>query len=176
MQTLLGRVHQIARHAEDLDRAVDFYRDTLGSCFIARFDPSGLAFFDLGNMRLLLNRGAPAALLYLDVDDIEASFSSLAGRGVEFTDEPHRIHRDEDGLFGPAGAEEWMAFFRDSEQNLLALVERRLGATAPEDHNGAPPRNRAPRGERQDNHGGPESILELAQRQWKVLDALSAPP
>ena len=125
MQTAFSRVHQVAQRAEDLDRAVDFYRDALGVPFIARFDPPGLAFFDLGNTRLLLNRGSPSALLYLEVEDIEASSRSLAGRGVELVDEPHRIHRDEEGLFGAAGTEEWMVFFRDSEQNVLALVERR---------------------------------------------------
>ena len=126
MQTAVRRVHQVAQRAEDLDRAVDFYRDALEVPFIARFDPPGLAFFDLGNTRLLLNRGSPSALLYLDVEDIEASSRALAGRGVELVGEPHRIHRDEEGLFGPAGTEEWMVFFRDSEQNLLALVERRV--------------------------------------------------
>ena len=126
MEAGLGRVHQIAQRAEDLDRAVDFYRDTLELPFIARFDPPGLAFFDLGNTRLILNRGAPAALLYFEVQDIEAGFRSLEGRGVELVDEPHRIHRDGGGLFGPIGIEEWMALFRDSEGNLLALVERRL--------------------------------------------------
>ena len=40
---------------------------------VARFDPPGLAFFDLGNVRLLLEAGAPASLLYLEVDDIEAT-------------------------------------------------------------------------------------------------------
>ena len=119
-------LHQIAQRAEDLDRAVGFYRDTLGAPFIARFDPPGLAFFDLGSTRLILNRGAPSALLYLEVEDVEAGSRSLAGRGVELVDEPHRIHTDEEGLFGPAGAEEWMVFFRDSERNMLALVERRL--------------------------------------------------
>ncbi len=59
------------------------------------------------------------------MDDIEAGFRSLERRGVELVDEPHRIHRDEEGLFGPIGTEEWMTFFRDSEGNLLALVERR---------------------------------------------------
>ena len=126
MQTAVRRVHQVAQRAEDLDRAVDFYRDTLGVVLIARFDPPGLAFFDLGNTRLMLSRGSPTSLLYLDVEDIEASSRSLAGRGVELVDEPHRIHTDDEGLFGPAGAEEWMVFFRDSEQNLVALVERRL--------------------------------------------------
>ena len=125
MQAPLTRVHQVAQRADDLDRAVDFYRDTLGLPFIARFDPPGLAFFDLGNTRLILNRGAPAALLYFKVEDIEAGFQSLGARGVELVDRPHRIHTDEDGLFGPVGSEEWMVFFRDSEDNLVALVERR---------------------------------------------------
>ncbi len=39
-------MHQVAQRAEDLDRAVGFYRDTLELPFIARFDPPGLAFFD----------------------------------------------------------------------------------------------------------------------------------
>jgi methylmalonyl-CoA/ethylmalonyl-CoA epimerase len=125
MATTLERLHQIAQKAEDLDRAVAFYRDTLGLEFIARFDPPGLAFFDLGNTRLLLEPGASSAILYLEVDDIEATTKSLSAAGVEFVDEPHLIHRDDAGQFGPAGAEEWMVFFRDSEQNLLGLVERR---------------------------------------------------
>ncbi len=125
MEPLVSRLHQIAQRAEDLDRAVEFYRDTLGAPFVARFDPPGLAFFDLGGTRLILNRGAPSSLLYLEVADIEASSLALAGRGVELVDEPHRIHRDDEGFFGPAGGEEWMVFFRDSERNLLALVERR---------------------------------------------------
>ena len=121
----LRRVHQIAQRVDDLDRAIAFYRDTLGVAFIARFDPPGFAFFDLGNTRLLLEPGASSALLYLEVDDIDATFATLVAAGVEFVDEPRRIHRDDDGQFGPAGVEEWMTYFRDSEQNLLALVERR---------------------------------------------------
>jgi methylmalonyl-CoA/ethylmalonyl-CoA epimerase len=37
----------------------------------------------------------------------------------------HRIHVDDDGRFGAPGTEDWMAFFRDSEDNLAGLVERR---------------------------------------------------
>ena len=119
------RVHQIAQRADDLDRAVEFYRDTLGVPLVARFDPPGLAFFDLGNTRLLLEKGAPPALLYLEVDDIEESASSLVAAGVDLLGQPQRIHKDDEGRFGPAGTEEWMVFFRDSEQNLLALTELR---------------------------------------------------
>jgi methylmalonyl-CoA/ethylmalonyl-CoA epimerase len=41
---------------------------------------------------------------------------------VTIESEPHAIFKDEEGVFGPAGVEEWMAFFRDSEGNLLAFV------------------------------------------------------
>ena len=117
---------QVAQHAEDLDRAAAFYERLLGSPPLARFDPPGLLFFDLGGVRLLLEPGAPASLLYLRVADIDATWASLVGAGVTTESEPHVIHKDEAGEFGPPGNEEWMAFFRDSEGNLVGLVEQRL--------------------------------------------------
>jgi methylmalonyl-CoA/ethylmalonyl-CoA epimerase len=125
MAPFTTRLHQVSQRAGDLDRAVAFYGDVLGCRFIARFDPPGLAFFDLGNTRLLLEASAPSVVLYLEVDDIGVAHHALAASGVAFVAEPHRIQVDEAGQFGPAGSEEWMAFFRDSEENLLALVERR---------------------------------------------------
>jgi methylmalonyl-CoA/ethylmalonyl-CoA epimerase len=121
----ITRLHQVGLHAADLDRAVAFYRDTVGLPFVARFDPPGLAFFDLGNVRLLLEAGAPASLLYLQVDDIGAERDRLVAAGVAFVDEPHLIFHDADGTFGPAGVGEWMTFFHDSEGNVVGLVERR---------------------------------------------------
>jgi methylmalonyl-CoA/ethylmalonyl-CoA epimerase len=121
-----SRVHQVAQRAEDLDRAAAFYRDVLGLPLVARFDPPGLVFFDLGTTRLLIERGASSALLYLEVDDIDAARERLVGAGVAFADEPHPIFTDTEGTFGPAGATEWMTFFHDSERNLVGLVERRL--------------------------------------------------
>jgi catechol 2,3-dioxygenase-like lactoylglutathione lyase family enzyme len=123
----VGGLHQVALHAEDLDRATAFYRDVVGVPLMARFEPPGLAFFDLGTVRLLLERGAPASLLYLLVDDIEAEQDRLAAAGVAFASRPHLVHQDADGTFGAAGTAEWMTFFHDSEDNLVALVERRLG-------------------------------------------------
>jgi methylmalonyl-CoA/ethylmalonyl-CoA epimerase len=122
------RLHQIAQRAVDLDRAVAFYRDTLGLPFVARFDPPGLAFFDLDGTRLLLEANAPSALVYIGVDDLEARCRDLAAAGIELVAGPELVHRDDDGTFGPAGHEEWMAFLRDTEDNLLALVERRAPA------------------------------------------------
>lgn len=119
------RLRQVAQHADDLPRAVAFYESTLGLRHIATFDPPGLAFFDMDGTRLLLERGASPALLYLDVDDIDGRVRSLRSAGVEIVTEPHVIFRDDDGTFGDLGIEEWMAFFRDSEGNLVGLVERR---------------------------------------------------
>ena len=123
--SLSPRLHQIAQHVDDLGRAVAFYRDVLEFPLIATFDPPGLAFFDLGNVRLLLEASAPGAVLYLEVLDITASRARLIDRGVDFVDEPQMIFRDANGTFGPAGTEEWMTFFRDSEGNIVGLVERR---------------------------------------------------
>ena len=116
---------QIAQHAEDLDRATAFYRDLLGSDPTATYDPPGLVFFDLGGVRLLLDRGAPSALLYLAVEDIDATVARLRAAGVSVEGEPHVIFTHEDDTLGPAGTDEWMGFVRDSEGNLVGLVERR---------------------------------------------------
>ena len=122
------RLHQVAQRATDLDRAVSFYQDVLGLVFIAKFDPPGLAFFDLGNTRLLLEGGAHSSVLYFAVDDIDEAHRTLLARGVDFDQGPHLVYRDDSGQFGAAGQEEWMAFFRDPDGNVLALVERRANA------------------------------------------------
>jgi methylmalonyl-CoA/ethylmalonyl-CoA epimerase len=119
-------LRQVAQCVEDLDRAVEFYRDVVGLEFIARFDPPGIAFFDLGGSRLLLEAGAPSALLYLAVDNVASTTEALRNAGVTIESEPHVIHVDADGQFGPAGESEETAFFRDSEGNLVALAGRRL--------------------------------------------------
>ncbi|NUU18809.1 methylmalonyl-CoA epimerase [Cellulomonas humilata] len=115
---------QVAQHAEDLDRAAAFYTDVLGAPPTARFDPPGLLFFDLDGVRLLLDVGAPSSLLYLRVPDVAAATERLRARGVVVESEPHVIFRHEDDTLGPAGTDEWHAFVRDSEGNLLGLVSQ----------------------------------------------------
>jgi methylmalonyl-CoA/ethylmalonyl-CoA epimerase len=122
---VIDKLHQVALQAINLDAAVGFYRDVLGLRFIARFDPPGLAFFDMGGFRLLLSATASEATLYFRVDDIESAVKSLKKRGVSFLHPPAMIHRDDTGEFGKKGIEEWMAFFKDPSGNLLALTERR---------------------------------------------------
>ena len=124
MSVPLASIHQIAVFSSDLDRSIAFYRDQLGASFIAKFDPPGLAFFRFGATRLLLEKNANPATLYFRVDDIAAQVEELRARGIAFDSEPQVIHRDAEGLFGPPGAEEWMAFFRDPDGNVLALASQ----------------------------------------------------
>jgi methylmalonyl-CoA/ethylmalonyl-CoA epimerase len=122
MSLSLNVLHQIAVHSSDLDRSIAFYRDQLGAEFIAKFDPPGLAFFRFGATRILLEKNAHPATVYFRVDDIGAAVETLRAKGVAFDTEPRAIHRDAAGQFGPPGAEEWMAFFRDPDGNVLALA------------------------------------------------------
>jgi methylmalonyl-CoA/ethylmalonyl-CoA epimerase len=123
---LLG-LHQVALRAGDLDASIRFYRDVLGLPFIARFDPPGIAFFDLGGTRLMLEAGATDAVLYYAVADLDATCAALRAAGAKITHEPTLVHRDDDGTFGPPGVEEWMAFAHDPSGNLVGLAQRRAG-------------------------------------------------
>ena len=112
---------QIAQHADDLQRAADFYRRLTDSEPTGLFDPPGLLFFNLGGVRLLLDRNAPSSLIYLRVENIHDALERLGG--VEVVAAPHVIFTHDDaGALGPAGHEEWQAFIRDSEGNTVGLV------------------------------------------------------
>jgi predicted enzyme related to lactoylglutathione lyase len=115
------RLVQVALHADDLDRAAAFYSSLLGSAPTGRFDPPGLLFFDLAGTRLLLDRNAPSALIYLGVDDVHATVDALRDE-VRIISEPHAIFTHDDDRLGPAGHEEWQAFIEDSEGNTVGLV------------------------------------------------------
>lgn len=125
------RLVQVAQYAGDLHRATAFYAQLLGVQPTAVFDPPGLVFFDLDGVRLLLETGAPRALLYLAVADVRTTVDELTGRGVELVAAPHIVHRHRDGLLGPEGTDEWMAFIRDSEGTTVGLVSQ-LASTPPD--------------------------------------------
>ena len=115
----LAQIGQIAVNVRDLPRAVAFYRDTLGMRLL--FEIPTAAFFDCGGVRLMLGTPErpefdhPASILYYRVEDLRGAYETLRAQGVRFEDEPHFIARMPDH-------ELWMAFFRDSEENLLALM------------------------------------------------------
>jgi methylmalonyl-CoA/ethylmalonyl-CoA epimerase len=114
----LHQVGQIRIAVSDVDRAVAFYRDVLGMAFLFQFP--GMAFFDLDGVRLMLvdpesRDFGGQSVLYYRVKDIKVAHHALSERGVTFADEPHVVHRDE-------RHELWMSFFRDPDDNVLALM------------------------------------------------------
>ncbi|HLA77918.1 MAG TPA: VOC family protein [Vicinamibacteria bacterium] len=116
----LTRIGQVAVRVHDLDRAIAFYRDTLGLRFLFRAPPA-LAFFDCDGVRLLIEVPQdpafdhPASVIYYSVPDIRAAHQALLARGVRFLRDPHLIAN-------LGSVEVWMAFFRDPDENVLALM------------------------------------------------------
>ncbi len=136
--SMLGRIGQIAIPVRDPERSLVFYRDTLGLQLLFEAPPA-LAFFDVGGVRLMLDgsggeaaeeageesgagsggksadRSGEGVVIYYAVADLDAAFETLSGRGLSFEREPHLVARMPDH-------ELWMAFFRDPDANLLALM------------------------------------------------------
>ena len=118
----LGSIGQIARVVRDVKQAEAWYRDVLRLTHL--FTYGDLAFFDCDGTRLFLTQpeggGEPGEqqCVYFKVDDIQAAYAELQGRGVVFVGAPHLIFRH------PSGMEEWMAFFRDPDGSLLAIMSQ----------------------------------------------------
>jgi methylmalonyl-CoA/ethylmalonyl-CoA epimerase len=116
----LSAIGQIGVTVHDLDRATEFYRDTLGMNFIFQV-PGMMSFFDCGGTRLMLGIPTsakydhPSSTIYYRVDDIQQTFAALQAQGVEFTHNPHSV-----GQMGQIDI--WMAFFEDVDKNTLAIM------------------------------------------------------
>ena len=122
------KFRQVAQRIENLDRAVAFYNRILGFEPIAVFNPPGFAFYDMDGVRLFLDVNAPAALIYLEVEDVTAKVEELRADGIKVLNEPHVVFPDEGGLFDVPG-DEWLAFVEDSEGNQLGLMSRKPSAS-----------------------------------------------
>jgi len=116
----LNQIGQIFVNVKDLERAIAFYRDTLGMTYLFQAPPN-MAFFDCGGIRIMLGIADrpevnhPASVIYYKVVDIERVYETFAARGVEFIIKPH--------LVAPMPTYDlWLADFKDSEGNILALM------------------------------------------------------
>jgi methylmalonyl-CoA/ethylmalonyl-CoA epimerase len=114
----ISGVGQIAVTVQDVDRAVAFYEQVLGLRLLFRFP--GMAFFDVGGVRLYLGKAETpdldrTSILYYCVGDVPTAAATLEARGVTVLHPARIVHRDERHVL-------WMAFFLDSEGNRFALM------------------------------------------------------
>jgi catechol 2,3-dioxygenase-like lactoylglutathione lyase family enzyme len=108
----------------DLERAHGFYGDVLG---LRRVEASPFAnVYDAGGTSLRVTRvdrvaGAAYTVLGWTVADIRAAIDQLTARGVSFA-RFDGVDQDDAGVWtAPGGAR--IAWFRDSEGNMLSLTE-----------------------------------------------------
>lgn len=115
----ISSIGQIAINVHDTQRAIEFYRDTLGLKLL--FTAGPLAFFDCGGVRMMLapperpEFNHPASILYFKVSDIQAAHARLIEHNTKVEAEPHVVARMPDHDL-------WLAEFRDSEGNIMALM------------------------------------------------------
>jgi len=120
---VLESIGQVAINVKDTARARAFYRDVLGLRHLFDAGPS-LAFFQCGGVRLMLSPPSgpegdhPGSIIYYKVADLAATHAAMAAKGAAFEQAPHLVATMPDH-------ELWMAFLRDSEGNLLALMEEK---------------------------------------------------
>ena len=123
---MLESIGQIAINVKDTARARAFYRDVLGLRHLFDAGPS-LAFFQCGGVRLMLSPPSkpeydhPGSIVYYKVSDLAATHAAMVAKGAAFEAAPHLVARMPDH-------ELWMAFLRDTEGNLLALMEEKRPA------------------------------------------------
>ncbi len=115
----LAQIGQVSIPVHNLEQAIEFYRDKLGMKHL--FTVPKMAFFDCSGVRVMLSVPEsaefdhPSSIIYFKVADIRETFKTLSQRGVRFRGEPHVIAR-------MTGYDLWMAFFHDSENNILAIM------------------------------------------------------
>ena len=115
----LSNIGQVYVNVHDLKKAAAFYKEVLGMKFL--FETPTMAFFDCGGIRLMLGVAEkpefdhPASIIYYKVGDILKTHKVLSSRNVQFEAAPHLVARMPDH-------ELWMAFFRDIDGNMLALM------------------------------------------------------
>ncbi len=117
--TAIQKIGQIGVPINNLNRALDFYKEKLGLSLL--FNTDRMAFFDCDGLRLMLTLpekeeyAHPSSVIYFQVTDIKETYEHLVDQGVPFVDEPHVITKI-------GQTETWMVFFKDPEGNTHALM------------------------------------------------------
>ncbi len=116
---MITGVHSVIIWTEDLQRLTGFYRDVIG--FKAQMESEGFVVFEGAPSQLLLGKHSEVhgaardpnrVMVGLVVDDCQAEYERLRGKGVEFVRPPSK---EDDGLT--------IATFKDVDGNVLQLFQ-----------------------------------------------------
>ncbi|WP_285858341.1 VOC family protein [Neobacillus niacini] len=117
--TNIQKVGQIGVPVKDVERSIQFYKEKLELPLL--FSTDTMAFFDCNGLRLLLSLpekeqfAHPSSVVYFQVENIKESYEKMMEKGVEFVGEPHVVAK-------MGQTETWMTFFKDTENNVHALM------------------------------------------------------
>ncbi len=119
-------IGQLSVTVSDLEASVRWYRDVLGLPHLFTVDGQPMAFLQAGDVRLYLNvtedeRFRSRPVVYYAVDDLDATFAEVTGRGAQPVSGPHLVHRD-------GSSELWMAFVKDPDGTPVGLMTERPAA------------------------------------------------
>jgi len=112
----LDRIGVVMLGVRDLNRSASFYRDLLGLPLKTQFP--GFAFFDAGNVSLVLNEPlakaktpiAGATEIVFSVLDVQQSYEALRANGIQFRTEPRNVN-----------GTDWAANFDDPDGHTLSI-------------------------------------------------------
>jgi len=135
------RVHHVAISTTQFERLRAFYVETLGLAVVGGFPDQQIVFLDAGGMILEIvgaqapGQASPAGFerrgwqhLAWEVEDVDAAYADLVGRGVT----GHSAPED----FPPEAPRLRIAFLRDPDGNLLELVQALSLSPAPRHRSG----------------------------------------
>jgi len=120
MSFQIEKIGQIAIAVTDINKSVAFYRDILGLSLLFEV-PSGLAFFNCGETRLMLttlqgkSEDHKTSVIYYQVSDIHDAAAQLKAKGMTFEREPLLAAKMTDHHL-------WIGFLRDPDNNLIGLM------------------------------------------------------
>lgn len=128
MSSAITGVGQLHISVSDLQESARFYGEVLGLTHLYSYP--GMAFFDAGGVRLYLSvpedeRFRSRPVVYYRVQDVDAAFAAVTGRGAPPITAPHVVHREE-------ATELWMAFVSDPDRTPVGLMEDRAVAAPTE--------------------------------------------
>jgi methylmalonyl-CoA/ethylmalonyl-CoA epimerase len=115
----LSEIGQVALSVQNIERAKDFYQNTLGMQFL--FEAGTMIFFQCGTVRLMIGASEKPAppqdgtILYFRIPDIHTAHQALKNHGVSIVQEPHLVARMKTHDL-------WISFLKDPDGNTLGLM------------------------------------------------------